>query len=315
MAALSPSGGVVKVAAAKERKAVHEVRDRVVSGLVMLAMLVSLVFAGGWVMYLAASLLVAVSLSELYGVLAIRGIRAFAPGGILIGLIFLTSGQLSSQHVGGSAPLILGALLIAALAILVLPRFTSYKRIDLLLTLAGALYVGLLGSFALLIRAFTGSGYDPANASNFSGPALLLRASPQYVGFAWLLLVLGSVSAADIGAYAVGSLFGKHKLAPRISPKKTWEGLGGGVASCLLVAGSLGSLFGLLTWPWAVLLALALSACDILGDLAASAIKRYAGVKNYGNLIPGHGGVMDRIDGHLVALPVAYAIIRLIAGA
>ncbi len=305
----------MKVAAAKERKVVHEVRDRVVSGLIMLAMLVSLVYAGGWALYLAGSLIVAVGLRELYGVLTIRGIRPFAPGGIVIGLIFLTSGQLSSQHSAWSAPLILGTLLISALAILVLPRFTPYKRSDLLLTLAGALYVGLLGSFALLIRALTGNDYDPANASNFSGPVMLLRASPQYVGFAWLLLVLGSVSAADIGAYAIGSLFGKRKLAPRISPKKTWEGLGGGVVSCLLVVGSLGSLFGLLTWPWAVLLGLALSACDILGDLAASAVKRYAGVKNYGNLIPGHGGVMDRIDGQLIALPVAYAIIRLITGA
>ena len=302
------------MAAAKERKALQEVRDRVVSGLVMLALLVSLVYAGGWALYLAASLIVAVGLSELYAVLLNRDIRAFAPGGIVVGLIFLTGGQLSSLHSAWSAPLILGTLLICGLAILVLPRFTSYKRIDLLVTLAGALYVGLLGSFALLIRALSGSAYNPASAASVSGPALLFRASPQYVGFAWLLLVLVSVSAADIGAYAVGSLFGKHKLAPLISPKKTWEGLGGGVISCLLVAGSLGSLFGLLTWPWAVLLALALSASDILGDLAASAVKRYAGVKNYGNLIPGHGGVMDRIDGQLVALPVAYAIIRLIAG-
>jgi phosphatidate cytidylyltransferase len=303
------------VAAAKERKAVHEVRDRVVSGVAMVVVLASLVYAGGWAWYLATSLIVAVGLWELYGVLHIRGIRPFAPGGIVIGLIFLTSGQVSSLHLGWSAPLILGTLLISALAILVIPHFTAYRHIDLLLTLVGALYVGLLGSFALLIRALTGSAYDPANASSLSGAALQLHASPQSVGFAWLSLVLGSVSAADVGAYAIGTLFGKHKLAPRISPKKTWEGLGGGAVSCLLVAGSLGSLFGLLTWPWALLLALSLSACDILGDLAASALKRYAGVKNYGNLIPGHGGVLDRIDGHLIALPVAYAIIRLIAGA
>ncbi len=302
------------MAAVKERKPIPEVRDRVVSGIIMLALLVSLVYAGGWALYLAAALLVIAGLSELYGVLAIKGIRPFVSGGVVVGLSFLTSGQLNSLHVAQAAPLILGTLLISALAILVLPRFTPYRRLDLLITLAGALYIGLLGSFMLLIRALTGSAYDPANAANSSAAALLLRAAPQYVGFAWLLLVLVSVSAADIGAWAVGSLLGKHKLAPVISPKKTWEGLAGGVVGCLLVAGSLGSLFGLLTWPWAVLLALALSAADILGDLAASALKRWAGVKNYGNLIPGHGGVLDRIDGQLVALPVAYAIIRLIAG-
>jgi phosphatidate cytidylyltransferase len=298
---------------AKERKTGHEVRDRVVSGFIMVVMLVGLTYVGGWAMYCAGALIVAYALWEFYGVLTAKGWRPFAPAGIVIGVIFLTSGQLNDQHSPASDLLILGTLAVAALAILVLPRFTAYRRRDLLLTLLGAFYVGLLASFGLLIRAVTGT-YDLAHASTYSAPAQLLRDSPQVVGFAWLVLAIGSVAAADIGAYAVGTLFGKHKLAPGISPKKTWEGFGGGMVSCLLIVGFLGSLFGLLTWPWAVLMAVTLSTCDLLGDLTASVVKRYAGVKNYGNLIPGHGGVMDRIDGQLIALPIAYAIIRLIVG-
>jgi phosphatidate cytidylyltransferase len=279
----------------------------------MIALLVSFTYVGGWAMYLAAALIVAYALWEFYGVLAAKGWRPFAPGGIVIGLIFLTSGQLNDAHSAASTLLIVGALAVAALSILLLPRFSRYRRGDLLLTLSGAFYVGLLASFGLMIRAVTGT-YDVTHASGYSGPALLLRNSPQLVGFAWLVLAIGSVAAADIGAYAVGTLLGKHKLAPGISPKKTWEGFAGGMVSCILIVGFLGSLFGLLTWPWAVLMGIVLSTCDLLGDLTASVVKRYAGVKNYGHLIPGHGGIMDRIDGQLVALPIAYAIIRLIIG-
>jgi phosphatidate cytidylyltransferase len=305
---------VVKVEVAKESKTGHEVRDRVVSGFIMVVLLVTLTYVGGWAMYLAGALIVAFALWEFYGVMAAKGWHPFAPAGVVIGLIFLTSGQLNEQYSTASNFLILGTLAITVLAILVLPRFTAYRRSDLWLTLLGAFYVGLLASFGLMIRAVTGT-YNAAHPVIISsGPAALLRDSPQLVGFAWLVLAIGSVAAADIGAYAVGTLFGKHKLAPGISPKKTWEGFAGGMASCLLIIGFVGSLFGLLTWPWAVVMAIVLSTCDLLGDLTASIVKRYAGVKNYGNLIPGHGGVMDRIDGQLVAMPIAYAIIRLIVG-
>jgi phosphatidate cytidylyltransferase len=280
------------VAATKERKAGYELRDRALSGAVMIALLVSVVYASGWALLLVAGILVGIGLWELCGVLRAGGFRPLTWGCIVAGLAFLASGFRSTEWAGLAGgrlglALVLAVLVAATLAILIVPRFGHYSRLDLVLTLVGALYVGVLASFALLIRGL-----------------------PR--GSDWLLAVLASVSGADVGAYFIGSRFGKHKLAPRISPKKTWEGLGGGAISCVLLFVLLGTQLGLCTWPWAVLLGLAGTTCDILGDLAASAIKRRAGVKNYGKLIPGHGGVLDRIDGILVALPVAYAIIQLI---
>jgi phosphatidate cytidylyltransferase len=117
----------------------------------------------------------------------------------------------------------------------------------------------------------------------------------------------------------VGRLWGRHKLAPRLSPNKTWEGTLGSVAGSLLVAGILLALAHLLavrfnsvrlsypedTWYW-LTLAVVVNAAAQVGDLAESALKRSAGVKDSGTLLPGHGGVLDRIDALLVAAPVLW---------
>jgi phosphatidate cytidylyltransferase len=122
----------------------------------------------------------------------------------------------------------------------------------------------------------------------------------------WLLTALTMVWAADSGAYFAGRHFGRHKLAPRISPNKTIEGVIGGLLAGLAVATVFGLLAGL---PFAYLPRLLLVAAvavlaSVLGDLFESLLKRHAGAKDSGNVIPGHGGVLDRIDGVLAALPV-----------
>ena len=122
----------------------------------------------------------------------------------------------------------------------------------------------------------------------------------------WLLAALMTVWAADSGAYFAGRHFGRHKLAPRISPNKTLEGVAGGLIAGLVVAIVFGLLAGL---PIAKLPNLLLAAtlavlASVLGDLFESLLKRHAGAKDSGNVIPGHGGVLDRIDGVLAALPV-----------
>ncbi|MCZ6617845.1 MAG: phosphatidate cytidylyltransferase [Gammaproteobacteria bacterium] len=138
---------------------------------------------------------------------------------------------------------------------------------------------------------------------------LVVRAAPD--GASWLLWALLLVWSADIGAYFVGHRFGRRKLAPSVSPGKTWEGFWGGMASSLLIGGGLliaavdgvlpGEISLLLLWSAIIL---GLGAVSVIGDLFESILKRARGVKNSGSLLPGHGGLLDRIDSILAVLPV-----------
>lgn len=122
-------------------------------------------------------------------------------------------------------------------------------------------------------------------------------------GVWWLMLVLVLVWAADVGAYFAGRLFGRHKLAPSVSPGKTWEGFAGGVLLAVLLAVLGSAWLGHLRAGFLGVCALAILA-SVLGDLTESLLKRQAGIKDSGALLPGHGGVLDRLDSLLAALPV-----------
>jgi len=133
---------------------------------------------------------------------------------------------------------------------------------------------------------------------------MLHHAEPN--GHRWLFVALAIVWAADSGAYFAGRRFGKRKLSPRISPNKTVEGLAGGMACGLLVALVFAPMAGA-GWAQLPLVALATVvavAFSVVGDLFESLLKRHVGAKDSGNVIPGHGGVLDRLDGVLAALPV-----------
>ena len=142
---------------------------------------------------------------------------------------------------------------------------------------------------------------------------VLLKQWPQANGLIIAVMVL--VWGADIGAYFSGKAFGKHKLAPKVSPGKSWEGLYGGLAASLLITFLVG-----LQQGWAVtglLLAMAGAAVVVLisvvGDLTESMFKRQSGIKDSSNLLPGHGGVLDRIDSLTAAIPV-FATLLWLAG-
>ena len=144
------------------------------------------------------------------------------------------------------------------------------------------LYIPVMLSFAVLIR----DGAD---------------------GMLWFFMVLGVVFAGDTGAFYAGSYLGRHKLCPSVSPGKTIEGAIGGLLSNVLA----GSLIKIIFLPRlelgpAILFFLCLGAAGQIGDLFESEFKRVAGIKDSGNILPGHGGVLDRIDALLFALPVAY---------
>ena len=130
----------------------------------------------------------------------------------------------------------------------------------------------------------------------------------------WLVaLIVFVVAAADIGAYFSGRAFGKRKLAPSVSPGKSWEGVWGG----MLFSGLVGSLSVYMFsghWSWLVVaLVLPTAAISVAGDLLESMLKRHAGIKDSSNLLPGHGGVLDRVDGLVAAVPV-FTLLMLVTG-
>jgi phosphatidate cytidylyltransferase len=132
---------------------------------------------------------------------------------------------------------------------------------------------------------------------------LLIVHQPQ--GQWLLLLAVGVVALADIGGYVAGNLFGKHKLAPVISPGKTWEGFFGGLFFQLLLIIVLMLFFPFKVTPlMLVVLIIPVSLYSVLGDLFESMLKRHQGVKDSSQILPGHGGVLDRIDGLMAALPL-----------
>jgi phosphatidate cytidylyltransferase len=143
-------------------------------------------------------------------------------------------------------------------------------------------WLALIPALAAVMRLFAGASSLP--------------------GSAHFLMLAGLVSAADIGAYFAGRRFGRHKLAPQISPGKTWEGVLGGAVSVMLVAYGIAATFGFSRAGFVVLSAVVFVA-SVVGDLTESLYKRGAGLKDSGFILPGHGGVLDRIDSLLAAAP------------
>ena len=129
-----------------------------------------------------------------------------------------------------------------------------------------------------------------------------------------LLAILILIWIADIAAYFAGHAFGRHKLAPAISPGKTWEGAAAGLVGALAWAIICGTMSGGISWGPYLAAAALIGAISIVGDLFESAAKRQAGVKDSGTLLPGHGGILDRIDSMTAALPVAALLLPVVRG-
>ena len=128
-----------------------------------------------------------------------------------------------------------------------------------------------------------------------------------------MLAFIATVVASDVGGYAAGVMFGKHPMAPSISPKKSWEGFAGSVTLCMIVATLLVALA--LDGPWwgGLVFGAAMAVSATVGDLGESLIKRDLGIKDMGNLLPGHGGLMDRLDSLLPSAALAYLLLSLLA--
>lgn len=144
----------------------------------------------------------------------------------------------------------------------------------------------------------------------FSYHVVLVDQAGEYSILIWLVLI--SAFCTDIFAYFTGFLFGRHKLAPNLSPKKTIEGAIGGTLGSLIACGVFGYILVPRIWVHCLIIGLIGGLLSQCGDLTASAYKRKMGIKDYGNLIPGHGGIMDRFDSVLFTAPVVYYYIVLV---
>lgn len=192
--------------------------------------------------------------------------------------------------------LLILAVALFAVLLLITQAFRFTKDFSKMLTgvgvtLLGVMYVAFLGGFLVAIRV------------GFETPAGLSTDLLAY----FFLIIFGS----DAGAYFAGRAFGKHKLAPAISPGKTVEGLiGGMVAAAGFAALSTWWFFPELPYQWSMPLAAVLAAVGVLGDLTESAIKRGSGAKDAASILPGHGGLLDRLDSLLFGAPILYYFAR-----
>ncbi len=196
---------------------------------------------------------------------------------------------------GAAIPLFV-LLVLAAMTV----HLVAYERgrdqaaLDFAVTVAGIVYLGWLGSYLLDVRSL-----------------------PQ--GLWWLMLVLPIVWGGDTGAYSIGAVYGKHKMTPRLSPKKSWEGYFAGLFTSVIVGAFLSYAFsslgpqplgGLITPLQGAFLGLVIGALATLGDLGESMFKRQGGLKDSSNVFPGHGGFLDRIDSWIWGAALGYLMIR-----
>jgi phosphatidate cytidylyltransferase len=203
-------------------------------------------------------------------------------------------------------PLLLG---VAGMLVSAYARGAEALVVTFGLTIIGILIWRVADGVAGAARDLSASALVTFYPVFLAGFAALMLAAPD--GRQRIVVFILVTVFSDIGGYAVGVKFGKHPMAPSLSPKKSWEGFAGSVLSCALVGAiSLPLLLDGVWWAGAVLGVVAAAAAT-LGDLIESSIKRDLGIKDMSTILPGHGGLMDRLDSLVVVAPVAWALLLL----
>lgn len=255
---------------------------RLASGIVLLAVIIGAFFAGSTVMFFLSAVLSIIGLYEIYKVHKIeKEIIGYA--GYAAALIYIICAWFAFEQ---WAMLALSAGFLLLMCVYVF-SFPKYKAAQIAYAVFGVLYVPVLMMFMFQIRRME--------------DGLLL-----------IPLVFISAWGNDTCAYCVGMLIGKHKMSPKLSPKKSVEGFIGGVIGAALLGALYGwflsMTYGHVSIGLYALMCGAAGMFSVVGDLTASAVKRDFDIKDYGKLIPGHGGVMDRFDSILFTAPVVYFI-------
>ncbi len=283
-------------------------KHRIFSGVLMTLVFGGLVILDGWLdgsltaataddkpiqgtlLTLLVALVLALAAVEFSKLASGRGLKVLLPSTV-VSVVLLSTAWYWPQW--GNIPLhsyLLSALVFALLASVVVQYWHSGT--DGVLANCGVsclaiLYLGLLSAFVVGIRVDMGL---------------------------WeTLMLMFVVKSSDIGAFTFGKLFGKHKFSPRVSPGKTWEGLGGAMLVAMAVSLAFALGFGIMAWSWALVFGAAFAVIGQLGDLTESMMKRDAQQKDSANRVPGFGGILDVIDSPLVAAPFGYLFFRLVA--
>lgn len=259
--------------------------QRLISGIILVAIMLALFIVGGDVLWLG---MIFVSVAGIYELNRVFGIQDKLLGFAAYLAVAVWYVDLRTPFLPDDM-LFVSGYLILLLAIYVF-SYPKYRTKQVLAAFFGFFYVALLLSYVYRTRELPGGVY-----------------------LVWLILLCSWGS--DTCAYCVGVLFGKHKMAPVLSPKKSVEGAIGGVVGAMLLTGIYGAVFakqlGIGTDGIVVLAAVsgAGALVSMVGDLAASAIKRNYEIKDYGTLIPGHGGILDRFDSVIITAPLVYYLL------
>ena len=279
---------------------------RILSGIVAIALALGMIILGGWYFTLGFSIIIYLGQLEYFQMVRAKGIAPAAKTTIVASLALLIISTVSPTLADAILPL---AGTFICFYLLFQPKFATIA--DIAASVLGLFYCGYMPSYWVRLRSLGSAdvsnlplgGYWPESWTN-------LQALPS--GLMVTLLAFGCIWAADIGAYTMGKFFGRTRLS-EISPKKTVEGaVFGGVGSVAVAV--IGSWY--LDWPgWplaGVALGLLIGITSLLGDLTESMMKRDAGVKDSGQLIPGHGGILDRADSYVFTAPLVYYFITLL---
>ena len=266
-----------------EQAAASDLTLRIISALVLLGLFMATLLLGGWFFTLFVGAIMVVAVGEFYATLRRHG---FVPLS-LFGLLGAW-GSAVAAHIDGPGPMLvvfLATIVAVTLFFSVLPRRRPVDNAAA--TILGAAWVAPLAL------------------------AATVRQAPD--GIALILMTVLLTAFFDIGSYFTGRAIGRHPLAPVLSPKKTWEGFVGGIVTAVAVAALLSTVdYFIVDLRQALILTAIVVALAPLGDAAESMIKRSLGVKDMGSVLPGHGGMLDRIDAFLFVVPFAYLYFRTI---
>lgn len=268
-------------------RSLSSLSQRLIVIITLLPVFLLTIHLGGWVYYSVLIICLSIATWELWRIFNTGGFRPSVTG--MVGgsaLVVLARAVWGFEHAGGLLVLLIfGAM---SFAIFNYHKFERTAAVDFTITLGGILYIGWLGSYLISLRTLPNGEW-------------------------WLLTVLPASWLGDGGAYLVGSRIGKHRMAEHISPKKTWEGYIAGVVFATLGTAGLGALWHMIapeiTFFNGLVIGAAISLITPLGDLGESVLKRGFGVKDSGTLLPGHGGILDRIDSWLWAAPIGFYLI------
>jgi phosphatidate cytidylyltransferase len=279
---------------------------RIISGLIAILLALGMAMLGGWYFTLGFSILVYLAQVEYFDLVRAKGNRPAGKTTMIVSQILLVTATINTDLADAVLP-VAGTFI--CFYLLFQPKLATIS--DISSSILGLFYGGYLPSYWIRLRSLESAtasnlplwGYWPQEWSDIN----LLPS-----GLRITLLAFGCIWAADIGAYTIGRLFGRTRLSD-ISPKKTVEGAIFGVFGSIIIA-ILGA--KALSWPfWAILgstLGLVIGIASLLGDLTESMMKRDAGVKDSGQLIPGHGGILDRADSYVFTAPLVYYFMTLL---